>query len=210
MISTVKMINQSTITDTDTDDGWTTVTKRSISITNTISTDTNTDVDTITDGWYKAPIIKKNIKNETKTSFSGTKVTEPVRICKFHVYGKCRSIRNCNNGLHLSEYERNTNNLVSICFAFVNAPYTHSIQECVEKNNGLCEYCAYGNCSKRNECIYRHDANIRYLNDSKTKEYERRNEEKKLTNMYTVCNKWFNGIWCNGFCYMQQPKQCSE
>jgi len=159
-------------------------------------------------------VNNKNVRKHNKSIPPETH--NPVRICKWYVKGTCRNTRGCTFGLHISEQERNTNQFVSICFSFDNSPYTHSIEQCVKNNNGLCELCAFGNCSDKDKCIYRHDPNSRYKKDCDAKKYnynnnsEQRNMQKELSYMYTICTNWTNGIWCNGFCNSQHPKQCPK
>jgi len=123
------------------------------------------------------------------------------RVCMYYARGSCYHKINCNNGLHLSEQERNRNPDIDLCFSYINSPYIHSIEDCIKINGGLCINCAFGNCSQRNTCFRSHNPDIRYENDI-----------KRLNNIYTIpiCEDWIDNIWCDGLCYKKHPKQCEH
>jgi hypothetical protein len=141
--------------------------------------------------------------NTQQPNMHQTNTQQTAIICHHFARNNCRNYSRCRFGLHISEEERNSRKDVSICYKFINSPYNHSIVDCVNTNNGLCEYCAFGECLHKNMCVYRHDANERYKNDLKNKarkEYkENKCEQAEIESTYIIpskeykCNSWHKG-----------------
>jgi hypothetical protein len=144
-------------------------------------------------------VVNRSSRNQRNTQQTNT--NQKVSICRHYANGNCRNRRECRFGLHISEEERNSHQEVGICYGFVNSAYTHSIEDCVKTNGGLCEHCAFGDCPYENKCVYRHDANLRYKYDLDTK-------NALLTSEFIICSNWANKEFCNGSCKSKHPNQC--
>lgn len=161
---------------------------------NSISNNTNGTINNTTDS------TRNNTNGNNWSVVNNKNTQDKVSICKHYASGYCRNKGNkCKFGLHLSEQERNNDERVAICYSYINSPYHHNIQDCYKITGGICEHCAFGDCSNKNKCIFRHDPNVRY-----------RNFIDSISNQHVVCSKWMANIWCDGRCRSQHSGQCPD
>jgi hypothetical protein len=149
------------------------------------------------DNWNTVSTNRRNPSQQSSNRQVVSNTQQQIKVCPHFAKGECRShnlalrnartnggIAECKFGLHISEQERNSNEDISPCYAYLNSPYEHSPLTCIEINTkkgtpGLCYNCAHGGCRHGNCCVFRHDPNRRH-------EQQQRNEAKEIRSKYII------------------------